>query len=104
MFRALRKLDHRIQGSRIGITAAYSWNQYNAEKASSKNKHGNYAVSKINQIKAKTLSVDAKCAGLNSLSLNDDWLENTCGLLELRDRVNFTRVCARFQEIFTILS
>ncbi|XP_017476031.1 PREDICTED: uncharacterized protein LOC108366188 isoform X1 [Rhagoletis zephyria] len=114
-FSALRKGNHRLQGSRIGVKAGDSWNQPDAEKACSQKPNETDAASTSAESKQKNKSEEVKPAatptyhaasveGLNVLALNDDCLEMICRLLELRDQVRFARVCQRFQDVFKMFS
>ncbi|XP_053952411.1 uncharacterized protein LOC128859495 [Anastrepha ludens] len=97
-YRVLQKCIHCIRHSFIEVKADNSWNQPDAEKAYSQKKRG------AQQRKAETLNVDTNFTVLNVLSLNDYCLEIICGLLGLRDRIRFARVCNRFEEVFKMLS
>ncbi|XP_053963669.1 uncharacterized protein LOC128866734 isoform X2 [Anastrepha ludens] len=108
-YTVLKKSNHRIRGSRIGVKAGNSGNQSGAEKAHSHSQvvrgsqQKKAKASNAQQKKTKASNVGPKLR-LNILSLNDDCLEIICALLGLRDQIRFARVCNRFQEIFKMLS
>ncbi|XP_018802101.1 PREDICTED: uncharacterized protein LOC108977060 [Bactrocera latifrons] len=89
----LIKFYHRFQGIRIGVKAANSWNQPHPERACS-------VLSYDSWFKPTIASIPTN--GTNILSLNDDCLDIIFGMLELKNKVRFARVCDRFHDIFQI--
>lgn len=82
-----------MKGLRIGAKAGDSWNQPYADKACSVNPSTNWFPPSIASLPTN---------GTNMLLLNDDCLGVIFGLLDLKTKINFARVCSRFQIIFQV--